>query len=118
MEKVMKLLDVNGEPTPFLHIHLIIFLQLDPKSLKSARLVSREWCKFVKSQIWINKKMRKRLEQRLVEQWRRKQPSRREFVLRDDMVVERMSCSTLGCFMFIQFLAKNGDKTETIMHEQ
>ena len=40
MEEVMQLLDVNGEPTAYLHIHMAIFLGLGPKSLKSARQVS------------------------------------------------------------------------------
>ena len=38
----MQLLDVNGEPTAYLHIHMAIFLELGPKSLKSASQVSRD----------------------------------------------------------------------------
>ena len=62
MEDMMKLLDANGEATAFLHIHLAIFLDLDPRSLKSARLVCKEWSQFIKSQLWMDKKMRKRLQ--------------------------------------------------------
>ena len=78
MEEVMQLLDVNREPTAFLHIHLAFFMELGPKSLKSARQVCKEWNQFIKSQIWMNKEMRKRLEKRLVQQWRMNQPSKRE----------------------------------------
>ena len=76
----MELLDVNGKTTAFLHIHRAIFLELDARSLKSARQVSRQWNMFIKSQLWMNKKMRKRLEKRLAEQWRGNQPMRRAVV--------------------------------------
>ena len=56
MEEVMQLLDVDGKPTAFLHIHLTIFMELDPKSLKSARQVSKEWNLFIRSQLWMNRK--------------------------------------------------------------
>ena len=85
MEEVMQLLDVNGEPTAYLHIHMAIFLGLGPKSLKSASQVSREWRKFINTQIWMNKKIRNRLEKKLVKQWRMKQPMRREIVLGEDL---------------------------------
>ena len=89
----MKLLDVNGEPTAFLHIHLAIFLELGPKSLKSARLVSRDWNRFIKSQIWMNKKVRKGLEKRLAQQWRMKRPMTRQLVLGEERMVDMICCN-------------------------
>ena len=74
MDNIMRYVHVDG---PYHHVHLDIFLQLDPKSLKSARQVSRAWSQFIKSQLWMNMKGRKRLEERLAKQWRLSQPSRR-----------------------------------------
>ena len=65
MEQVMQLLDMNGDPTAFLHIHLAIFTELGPNSLKSARLVCRNWSKFIKTQMWLKEKTKKILEKRL-----------------------------------------------------
>ena len=96
----MKLLDVNGEPTAFLHIHLAIFLELGPNSLKSARLVSRDWNRFIKSQIWMNKKIRNVLEQRLVQQWRMKRPVRRQLVLGEERMVDMICCNETHLAIF------------------
>ena len=100
MEKVMKLIDVNGQPTAYLHIHLIIFLELDPKSLKTARQVSKEWDHFIRSQLWMNKNMRKRLEKRLVKQWRMNQPMRRDLELGGDTVVDMICCNETHVAVF------------------
>ena len=99
----MQLLDVNGEPTAYLHIHLAIFLKLDAKSLKSARQVSRDWNKFITTQIWMNKKMRKRLKQKLDKQWRRNLPVRRELVLGDEGMVDilMMCCNETHLAVFL-----------------
>ena len=101
----MQLLDANGEPTGFLHIHLAIFsffTELRPRSLKSARLVCRTWSQFIKTQMWMNKKIRKRLEKRLGKQWRMDQPMTmtRELVLGVNTKVDRICCNENNVAVF------------------
>ena len=56
-----------------------ILLLLDPSDLKSARLVCRNWDRFIKTQLWGSDKAgRKQLEKRLERRWRQVMPWRRE----------------------------------------
>ena len=48
-----------------------IFLNLDPKSLKRARQVCKEWDELVMKEVWGSVEGRKELERKLDEQWRR-----------------------------------------------
>ena len=64
-----------------------IFLNLDPISLKRARLVCKEWDRLVMAEVWSSEEGRREMERRLDLQWRKAQPIRREVVVRPGYTV-------------------------------
>ena len=48
-----------------------IFLNLDPKSLKRARQVCKEWDRLVMVEVWGSEEGRREMENKLDKQWRR-----------------------------------------------
>ena len=64
-----------------------IFLNLDPVSLKRARLVCREWDELVKREIWGSDEGRRVMERRLDRQWREARPGKKEIDFPEGEVV-------------------------------
>ena len=44
-------------------------LHLSPEDLKACRLVNKTWNKVIKERVWGNKRVRKRLEEKLANRW-------------------------------------------------
>ena len=49
-------------------------LQLSPEDLKACRLVNKTWNKVIKEGVWGNKRVRKKLEEKLIQRWKTTNP--------------------------------------------
>ena len=79
----------------------LVFLGLDPASLKASRLVCRAWHSFIRRRLWGCGKSRGRLEAKLRSRWRNGHPVVERRVRRSGKVYhiscdqERVYCGTV-----------------------
>ena len=54
-------------------------LYLDPNELKTCRLVNRDWEKFIRKEVWGNKRRRLLMKEKLLQRWKNVDPAAEEF---------------------------------------
>merc|ERR1719187_2116706 len=72
-----------------------IFLNLDPRSLKRARQVCKEWDRLVMKEVWGSEEGRREMERRLDMRWREAQPTRIEVLVRPGYNVDSATCDDI-----------------------
>ena len=72
-----------------------IFLNLDPRSLKRARQVCKEWDRLVMKEVWGSEEGRREMERRLDMRWREARPTRREVIGRPGYDVDIATCDDI-----------------------
>ena len=89
LEAVTILQDLKENLNYLIYRNIIrqVFLNLDPVSVRRARLACREWDELVKREIWGSEEGKRVMESRLDRQWREARPGKKEIVFHADRVV-------------------------------
>ena len=76
-------------------------LLLHPRDLKSCRLVSSTWSKFIEKEVWRSKRGKMRLQEKLVEQWKTAKPAPVELAHLEEKVFS-LFCNDSHVFCGVQ----------------
>ena len=76
-------------------------LLLHPRDLKSCRLVSSTWSKFIEKEVWGSKRGRMRLQEKLLEQWKTAKPAPVELAHLEEKVFS-LFCNDSHVFCGVQ----------------